>query len=336
MVPLKKARIAVLALMFLLPFSPFAFSGNWEEQRVIDRSNEFENRMANLFNGRRESVVRVSGYFQREDGTMGVRTGSGFFVREDGCVVTTAGAVEGAGEILVEYGSRVYRAAVLGVDLPTNLAVLRPLAEEQGSFSHFSLGDGQPLPEPTTPLLGITCEAGLDPSPCLGVVCGHHICYGTHYFPTTYLRTSLPSNAGAPGSPVFDLRGGFVGILMASIPQVNGSFLLPARAVRRILCDLLIGGTTQYAYVGLGTRLSRDENGECVVRVDRVDPESPAAAAKITVGDRILAIDDQPILGVAELHDLLFFATPNGSLSLRLLRGSETLRVLVRTTSRQF
>jgi S1-C subfamily serine protease len=275
------------------------------------------------------SVVRVLGFYHREDGTVGTRMGSGFFVRGDGCVVTTAGAVEGAHEILLEFGSQSLGAETIGSDPLTNLALLRPLEPPEDPLPFFPLGEGPPPPV-TAPLLAITCEVGLDPSPCLGMVCGHHIRYGSHCFPTTHLRSSLPSNAGAPGSPVFDLDGNFVGVLMASIPQTNGSFILPARALRRVLCDLLIGGSVHYAYVGLGTQLGQDERGEYAVRVERVDPDSPAALAQLAVGDRILALNGQPLTSLADLHDAIFFAPPDSPLPIRLRRGSEILQVTVR------
>jgi serine protease Do len=282
-----------------------------------------------------DAVVRVSGVRTRDDGTDGLRTGSGFFVREDGCLVTTAGIVEGASEIIVECGSGSYYAEVIGVDCATNIAVLRLRGNGGGSFPNFSLGNDENLPVATTQLLGITCEIGFDPSPCLGIICGQNISCGTHNFPTTYLRSSLPSNAGAPGSPIFDLDGNFVGVLMASISQTNGSFLLPARAMRRILCDILVCGSVRHAYVGVDAQLVRGELGECVVRVERVEPESPAAASNLIPGDHIVSINGHSIGTMADLYDTLFFAQPNMPMNLRLLRDGEIVQVIIRTICRE-
>jgi S1-C subfamily serine protease len=289
---------------------------------------------AGLFAAHRDAVVRVLCLFHREDGTAVARMGSGFFLDAEGHVATTVGAIDGAEEIFVECGTNSYRARTVGLDQETRVAVLVP---EEASPPHpcFSLGDGMALPSPLTPLLAIACEIGMDPSPSLGIALAEQICHGSHCFATTHLRSSLPSNAGAPGSPVFDLQGNFVGMLMASIPQIDGSFLLPARALRRVVRDILLHGAVHYAYVGLDTRLERDEEGTFLAIVRGVASHSPAAEANLRAGDRILAIDDGPIRGPAELRDAVFFAPSGSPLSLKIQRGVDVFRVSVRTATLQ-
>jgi S1-C subfamily serine protease len=287
-----------------------------------------------VFTAYEDSVVRVSGVYTREDGSESVRTGSGFFVRGDGHIVTTAGVIDGANEVFIESGNESYGVEVVGVDVQTNLAALRIRDRNCESAPNFFLGNCERLPLPTTKLLAITCEIGLDPTPCAGIVCGQNIDYGSHRFPTSHLRSSIPSNAGAPGSPVFDEDGNFVGILMASISQTNGSFILPARAVRRVLCDMLFCRKVNYAYVGVDANVTRGKSNECIVRVERVEPGSPADMAGILVGDKILAINGHGINSLAELHDSLFFAQPNTAMNLRLARGDEEMHIIVRTICR--
>ncbi|MDR2030513.1 MAG: S1C family serine protease [Puniceicoccales bacterium] len=283
-----------------------------------------------IFTAHRDAVVRVVCLHRREDGSGGARTGSGFFLDAAGHVATTAGAIEGAEEIWIEFGPHSIRAGVVGVDLRTNVAVLAPV-EESPPQPCFSLGDGTVMPKTLTPLLAIACEIGLDPSPAIGIALAEQICHGNHCFATTHLRSSLPSNAGAPGSPVFDLQGNFVGMLMASIPQIDGSFLLPARAIRRVVQDLLRHGEVRYAYVGLDTCLERDGDGQFAVLVRDVIPNSPAAEANLLAEDRILAINDMPIRGPADLRNAIFFAPPESPIAITVRRGSDIFRLFVRT-----
>ncbi|MDR3117473.1 MAG: S1C family serine protease [Puniceicoccales bacterium] len=290
---------------------------------------------AQLFAAHRDAVVRVLCLFHREDGTAVARMGSGFFFDGDGHVATTAGAIDGAEEIFVSYGHRSSRAHAIGSDAETRVAVLA-LDEASPPYPCLSLGEGMELPPPLTPLLAIACEIGLDPAPSLGIVQAEQICHGGNSFATSLIRSSLPSNAGAPGSPVFDLRGNFVGMLMASIPQVDGSFLFPARALRRVLRDILPYGSVHHAYAGLDTRLERDEEGDFFAIVQAVVPHSPAAEANLCPGDRILAIDDVPIRGPAELCDAVFFALPGAPLSLKIQRGGDIFRVALRMAIRRW
>jgi S1-C subfamily serine protease len=291
--------------------------------------------LADICEARHGSVVRVVGFFHREDGTLGSRMGSGFFVRADGYIATTAGAVADAHEILVEFGDSSYGAELLGEDLLTNVAILRindPDFQRESCPELFF--EPLPLPPVATPVFALACEVGFDPSPVPGLALGSYIRYGNHFFPTRHLRSSIPSNGGAPGAPVFDPTGRFVGMLMASIPAVNGSFILPARAFHRVLCDLLLHGSVRYAYAGIHTQMGRDGEGNYSVSIDRLDEQSPAEHAQLRRGDRILSLNELPLRSLADLHDAIFFASPESPVSMKIQRGTEVFRVVLRTTSR--
>jgi S1-C subfamily serine protease len=262
--------------------------------------------------------------------------GSGFFVRSDGYVATTVGMVEGTNEILVEFDRHSYGARCTGKDPATNVAILHiqdPEFTGEHAARSISLGDGC-LPATATFLMAITCEMGFDPSPALGLALGGEIRYGTTFFPTTYLRSSIPSNAGAPGSPVFDLNGQFMGMLMASIPAVDGSFILPAPAFRRVLNDLLFTGGVRYAYAGIHTQMRQDGQGNYRVTVDRIDANSPADYGKLRRGDRILSLNGLSLESLANLHDAIFFAVPESPLSLGIQRENEIFKLTLRTAVR--
>lgn len=293
-----------------------------------------------IFEEKSCAVVRVIGFIRHEDGTKAMRFGSGFFIRGEGYVLTSASAIENTDEIFIEYGMHSANAKVVGSDIITNLAILKLLPTEGKAATEkvnsLSLGNDFQLPKTGTFLVGITCELGMEPGPSHGIVVGADVHYGGKYFPTSHLRSDMPANGGEPGSPVFDLSGNFIGVLIFSIPQINSSLILPARAVRRVINDILFLGEVRYAHIGLNTKLRRDANGEYAVVVERVTVDSPAQRADLREGDHILSIGNHRLQGLADLHDAIFFAQPDATLAVKIQRGKEMLTVNMKTASRTY
>lgn len=293
-----------------------------------------QQRVQEVFQQKSGAVVRVVGFFPRDEGVPITRIGTGFFIRSDGYIITSASAVLDAKEVLVEYGAYSTNAQVIGVDVMTNLAVLK--IQPECTIESFNLGTSMELPSTGTFLIGASCELGLSVGPSLGMVVGRENGYGDIYFATTYLRSDIGTSGGEPGSPIFDLEGNFIGVMIASISNVQSSFILPARAVRRIVSDILLYGNTRYAYVGLNTKLQRDEKGAYIVSVDGIKEGSPAQLAHLCIGDRILAINQIPLSNLGDLHDAIFFAQPDAMISFKVLRDKEVLNISVKAQSRTY
>ena len=71
-------------------------------------------------------------------------------------------------------------------------------------------------------------------APTWGLLQSHEDSFGKRLFPTKMIRTSLALGPGEVGAPVFDLNGRFIGITHAALPDLKSSFLLPAKACKRI------------------------------------------------------------------------------------------------------
>lgn len=265
-----------------------------------------------------------------EEGTGGIlKVGTGFFISKEGHVMTNATITHEASHVWVEHEGLPYEAQLLGYDPQTNLSILK-IANPPENVSSVSLTDTNNLPEPGTLLIGITCKLGMDPGPVLGMVSGHNTYYANQMWPTTYIRTDIPHDGAEGGSPVFDLNGRFIGIMVVSLPEIRSSFLLPAAAAKRIRDDIIFSGRVAYSYLGLevdqgAVRLK----GQPIV-VSRIVPDSPADEANLEFGDVVLSLDGKPTESLADLRNITFFARPGQLLPIRVRRGKKELQLSIR------
>ena len=265
-----------------------------------------------------------------DDGeTAGIlKIGTGFFISNEGHVMTNATITHAASHVWIEHQGTPYEAQVLGYDAQTNLSILR--VTNPPEVDPVSLTDTNTLPEPGILLVSVTCKLGMDPGPSIGLVTGHNTYYADQMWPTTYIRCDIPHDGAEGGSPVFDLNGRFIGMMVVSLPEIRSSFLLPALAAKRVRDDIIFSGKVSYSYLGLevdqgAVRLS----GQPIV-ISRIIPDSPADEANLEFGDVILSLDGKPTQSLADLRNITFFARPGQLLPIRVRRGKKDLQLSIR------
>lgn len=289
-----------------------------------------QRRVVEVFGANRDAIVQVYAAVPREEGRERplLLVGTGFFVSREGHVVTNASVVYGAERLWIEHGGGTSEVQVLGHDPLSNVSVLR--AEKLPPKLHFiNLSESTENPEVGTFLLAITRELGLPAGPSFGMLTGRNIAYGNRQLPAVYYRSDIASDGGEGGSPVFDLQGRFVGMMIASLPEIRSSFLLPARALRRVRDDLIFSGEVKYAWFGLQASQRHVETGVEVV-IDDVVEDSPAWGTGLQAGDVLLQVADAPIRNEYDLRDVSFFTPAEKWVNLRVRRGTEELEFSLR------
>ena len=118
-----------------------------------------------------------------------------------------------------------------------------------------------------------------------------------------------PSNYGGA---LVDIAGRVWGLLVPLSPgresKVAGAawydsgigFAIPYETIRRILPRLARGEDLQSGFLGVSLVSEQNLFG-IVPQIQRVHPDSPAATAELQQGDRIVAVDRQPVATIAEL-----------------------------------
>lgn len=306
-----------------------------QENRENDALS-MQRRIKSVFEQNKDAVVKVVSVINADnpEAKNVLLVGTGFYISKEGHVLTNSNIVYGADRVWIERNGIAYVCEQVGHDPLTNVSIIRALTlPADYDFLRFS-----EKPEPPSPgsfMLAITCELGMAPGPSLGMVTGWNTQYVERILPTVYLRTDIPYDGGEGGSPVFDLNGALVGMVVAALPEIRGSFVLPARAIQRVRDDMLFSGEVTYAYFGFQTRQTSSLASGPWVEVEMVSEGSPAAEAGIRPGDILIQLGDFKISADDDLRTASFFTRPNEYVNVTVIRGDNELNLEMRPTVRE-
>lgn len=298
-----------------------------------------QERLIEIFERNQSAIVRVkAAYRQPDEGDKAqvmLRVGSGFFVSREGHVLVSASRAAGADRVWIEYKGRDYAAEAVGHDRGTNVSVLQ-LADPPEDFSIVPV-DAQKEEKARVGESVLTIAAPLDfgPSPSMGVITGRDKKLGNQVFPTEYIRTSISVDAGRGGGPMFDLNGRFLGMSVASIPELDASYFLPAAALARVRDDLLFSGEVIHSWMGFEVAEKIDEgDGEPKVYISRIIEEAPADEAGVREGDFLVGIGGRKIEAVEDVPGAVFFTRANQFTTISVIRDGERMKFSVKTLPR--
>ncbi len=234
--------------------------------------------------------------------------GSGFVVGADGLILTNAHVVDGATDVTVKFPDRrEYKAKVLGVDKPSDIAVIKVDAH---GLKPVTLGDPSKV-QVGDWVLAIGSPYGFENSVTAGIVSAtsRALPEGT-YVP--FIQTDAAVNPGNSGGPLFNLRGEVIGINSQIYSQTGGyqglAFAIPIDVAKKVETQLVEHGSVQRGRIGVGIQELTQPLAESFglqnptgALVGSVDKNGPAAKAGIQPGDVLLSMDGKPIERSSEL-----------------------------------
>ncbi len=259
---------------------------------------------------------------------------SGFVIDTAGFVVCSADGLSGQPRATVyTYAGDSLEANVAGVDRITGIALLR-VPSTAALREALSWGESERVPIGSTAIL-IGNRAGLEGSVTVGTLGGKDRVgvRRDNQRMVLLLQFNGTVGAGEQGAPLLDTQGRVIGVIVGDLASVEGApvsavsivgFAVPAEIAQRVVNDLRTRGRAEHAWLGI------DYQGlPTGVVVRRVVPNSPAAQAGIQVGDLITQFDGKPIRSAGDLTRALYFARPNQSVQLTLMREGQILTVSV-------
>jgi Do/DeqQ family serine protease len=270
--------------------------------------------------------------------------GSGVIVSSDGRILTNAHVVEGAEHVRVELNDgREFRAKVIGVDAPSDLAVIDVEAQ---NLPALSLGDSN-SPRVGDVVLAVGNPLGVGQTVTMGILSakGRMTEYGDGSY-QDFLQTDAPINRGNSGGALVTASGELIGITSQILSQSGGNigigFAIPATMAKRVMTELvstghvrrsMIGVTVQPVTADIATSLHlADVRGALV---NSVAPESPAARAGIETGDVITTFNGVAVNNGNELRNLVSSTAPGSAAEVTVIRDQKPRQVRVTLVERQ-
>ncbi|MDQ7814044.1 MAG: trypsin-like peptidase domain-containing protein [Brevundimonas sp.] len=277
-----------------------------------------------------------------DGGIVASGAGSGFFISADGYIVTNNHVVQDATEITVKLAdSRELNARVVGRDEATDLAVIKV----EGSDFPFVTFEEQAQPRVGDWVIAVGNPFGLGGTATAGIVSGA----GRGNIDSAYvdyLQIDAAINRGNSGGPTFDIYGRVIGVNTAIYSETGGSvgigFAIPASVAKPITERLMRGETIARGYVGVGIQdVSREtvealglEPNAKVAYIGEVTPGGPADSAGLQLGDIVIRMNGQPILGRNDLTRRIGQVRPGETVRLEVLRDGRRQTVNVRAGTR--
>ena len=239
---------------------------------------------------------------------------------KDGVVVTTEGTIRQEEDITVTLpdGKRI-AATLAGRDRGTDLAVLRIPA---GSLAIAELGDPASLrPGNLVLALGRLDDGGARAA--FGAVSatggkwrswkGGEI--------DRWLQSDLTIYPGFGGGPLVDAAGRTHGVNSGGLSRPLAT-TIPVGTVNRVVTQLLERGYVARGWVGAAMQPVRLDTRGGLVLVS-IEPDSPAAKARLLVGDVLVAIDGESLESFDQLLDVLSGEAVGKRVRLDVVRAGE-------------
>lgn len=274
--------------------------------------------VSEVFQSAAPSVVRV----ESED-ELGRVSGTGFFADATGIVYTLTSVVGDGLALSVSRGDQRWPAKLLTKDPRSGIALIK--IDETGATPFLKKGDCHEV-QASSPLVVVGFPFDHDVSPSFGVVGGLDRKSQGKFFATTHIRANIPVQRGQAGSPVLNLDGEVVGVLVSGIEDGAGCFVLPIRAAEKVRSDFVRFGDVRHGWAGVTLQEIPVAVQGSRMMIDVVDPSGPAAN-QFRSGDVVLQVGDIAIREPEDALDASFFLTAGEPVEVRVARGEEIITV---------
>ncbi|MGZ4512554.1 MAG: S1C family serine protease [Mycobacterium sp.] len=260
-------------------------------------------------------VVNISTKFGYNNA---VGAGTGIVIDPNGVVLTNNHVISGATDISAfDVGNgQTYAVDVVGYDRSQDIAVLQLLGG--AGLPTAAIGGGVTVGEPVV-AMGNAGGQGGTPSAVAGKVVALNqsvsasdTLTGANESLGGLIQADTPIRPGDSGGPLVNNDGRVVGLNTAATDNYKMSgggqgFAIPIGRAMGVAGQIRSGAGSNTVHIGptafLGLGVT-DSNGNGA-RVERVVNTGPAAAAGISPGDVITAVDNAPINGATSMTDVL-------------------------------
>ncbi len=224
------------------------------------------------------------------------------------------------GTITVTMADKVsYTATIVGLDPQTDVGVIKITLNADEKVTIAPLGDSAKLEigEWAIAIGNPFGNIGLDRTVTVGVISAigrANLDFGANSpVYQDYIQTDAAINPGNSGGPLLNIKGEVIGINSAITSTSGGNigigFAIPINLAKRVVDDLVAEGKVTRAYIGIlpqeiTTDLMEAFNLREIagVLVAKVEKDSPAEQAGLTVGDVIIEFNNEKVPNVPKFR----------------------------------
>jgi serine protease Do len=261
---------------------------------------------------------------------VGQGLGSGVVYDAEGLILTAAHVVEGADTVTVRFsdGSAV-EGEVVGANAFSDVAVVR--IEPMDDLPVAALGSSSELRSGQV-VVALGSPFGLDQTVTSGIVSATNRPAATTSGVINMIQTDAAINPGNSGGPLVDIEGRVIGLNDQIFSQSGGNegigLAVPIDLAVRVADTLVAGEPVEFGFLGVGAAqqtsaqgTGTDLSGAAVLAT--VEAGSVAEQYGLAAGDRILAIDGEPVGSFQELAGIVSSEAPNTTVTLLVERDGE-------------
>lgn len=298
-----------------------------DDEKLFD---SYSQAVSGVFDKVSSAVVKIDVKHDRSG------SGSGFVFTPDGFILTNSHVVHGAKSIEVTFvDGRTAEAQLIGEDPHTDLAVIRvPLR----NLNYVQLGDSGLLRVGQI-AIAIGNPYGFQCTLTAGVVSalGRSMRSQSGRLIEQIIQTDAALNPGNSGGPLLNSRGEVVGVNTAIILPAQGiCFAIPSNTAQFIVSELLRHGRILRGFIGVMGQNVLLPHGminigkipvESGVSIAGIEPGSPAELTGLRVGDVVVAMDEQLVKSVDDLHRTLTNQAVGHKFTLTIIRDFEKMLI---------
>jgi serine protease Do len=244
--------------------------------------------------------------------------GTGFFIDADGTVLTSFSVGGASEDIVVTAGDQRFPATRLVADSRAGIALLKVAAERPVRFLKF--GKSAELTV-ASPIVTAGYPLDLPLSPSFGLVAGFATGFEGRYFATRHIRANVPVQRGQGGSPVLNMRGEVVGVLISVVEENSGIFALPIEAAAKVLHDFRTYGRVRQGWMGVDVRMIETPEDGSTARVRTLHEDGPGFKGGLRAGDVLIEVGGWKITNPEDVLNAAFFITSTEPVKVRVSRG---------------
>jgi S1-C subfamily serine protease len=302
-----------ICIAFAPAFLALTLAGLWLSSQTTLAQESFAAIAADVrkvFESAKGAVVRIESEDQH-----GRLAGTGFVIDPAGIIYTAYSVAGESRDIIVELGVSRYPAERLVADSRSGVAILKIHTETP----FLPLGDSDELAI-ASPVVTIGYPQGLPLTPNYGIVGGLDQGDPKQPFATTLIRANVPPQKGEGGSPLLNLKGEVIGILISSVDNKTACYALPIRAAEKIRADYVRFGEVRPGWVGVNIEDGDKGYNESRVVITGFEDNSPATEIGLQPGDILMQVGSVKIHSIADVRNASFFLSADQKVSISVYR----------------